>query len=358
MRNRARILQNPRRPPYITDRKRTDVPQRLLYRQIARLLGLLALAFLLAPAAQAEPAKVVIGAYVNKLNEISFPQSKFSVDFYIWFRWKAEGELKDYKPLESMELINGRIESKTSVVEKKIGDMNYASARIAATIFKNWELKAFPFDSHRLSVHVEDSQFVAEQVQFVADEANSRIGDELQIPGWNLGRFTPVVAQKTYKTNYGDVSLPTDALSNYSRFTFGMNMERASFGSAAKLLSTVLAATLVAFIAFAIRPVDVDPRFGLPVGALFAVAASAFVVASSVPDSGVLTVADQMHMLAMLFIFGVLVQSAISLKWDESEQEAKWKLADRLAMFGFPIAFFVLTAWIVASGLKSIILPN
>ena len=357
MRNPVRIQQNPRRLAALpVKNERTDVPHRL----IARLLSLIALAVLLcAPAARAaEPAKVIVGAYVNKLNEISFPQSKYSIDFYIWFRWKPEGELKDYKPLESMELINGRIESKSSIVEKTIGDTNYASARIAATIFKNWELKAFPFDSHRMFVHVEDSQFFAEQVQFVPDVPNSRLGDELGVPGWTLTGFKPEVTQKTYKTNYGDASLPTDALSNYSRFTFGMNMERASFGSAAKLLSTVLAATLVAFIAFAIRPVDVDPRFGLPVGALFAVAASAFVVASSVPDSGVLTVADQMHMLAMLFIFGVLVQSAISLKWDESEQEAKWKRSDGLALIVFPILFFACTAWIVASGLRSINLVN
>jgi hypothetical protein len=344
-RRRSAPLQNP---------MRNEVPHRL----IARLLALFALALLLALPARAEPAKVVIGAYVNKLYEISFPESRYAVDFYIWFRWKAEGELKDYKPLESMELINGRIDSKTSIVEKKIGDMNYASARVAATIFKNWELRAFPFDNHRLFVHVEDSQFVAEQMVYVSDETNSRIGDELSVPGWNLGRFTPMVTNKTYKTNYGDVSLPTDALSNYSRFTFGMNMERANFGSAAKLLSTVLAATLVAFIAFAIRPVDVDPRFGLPVGALFAVAASAFVVASSVPDSGVLTVADQMHMLSMAFIFFVLVESAVSLKWDESEQEAKWRRLDRIALVVFPVLFVVFAGWIITAGLRSITLTN
>lgn len=320
-------------------------------RHCARLLLLFAMALWVALPARAEPAQVVIGAYVNKLNEISFPESRYSVDFYIWFRWKPEGALKDYKPLDSMELMNGRIESKTSIVEKQIGDMNYASARVAATIFKNWELRAFPFDNHRLFIHVEDSQFPAEQMRFVADEANSRLGDELAVPGWTLAGFKPEVTAKTYRTNYGDVSLPTDARSDYSRFTFGMDMNRANYGSAAKLLATVLAATLVAFVAFAIRPVDVDPRFGLPVGALFAVAASAFVVASAVPDSGVLTVADQMHMLAMLFIFGVLVQSAISLKWDEAEQEAKWKLSDRIAMGVFPVLFFGISAWIVARGL-------
>lgn len=320
-----------------------------------RLLRLLLAAatflILLAPA-RAEPQKVVIGAYVNKLQDISFRDSRYVVDFYIWFRWKPEGELKDYKPLESMELINGRIDSRTSVVEKKIGDVNYASARIAATISKNWELSSFPFDRHRLEVHVEDSQFVASQLQYEPDMANSRLGDELGVPGWALSDFRPEVTNKIYKTNYGDVSLPTDSRSDYSRFTIGMDMNRVNYGSAAKLLSTVLAATLVAFVAFSIRPVDVDPRFGLPVGALFAVAASAFVVASSVPDSGVLTVADQMHMVAMLFIFLVLVQSAISLKWDEAEQEAKWKRSDRIALVAFPLLFFAWTAWIVLRAVR------
>lgn len=314
---------------------------------------LLAFAVLLGAAtgAQAQPAEVVVGAYVNKLQDINFRESLFNVDFYIWFRWKPEGALKDYKPLESMELINGRIDSKTSVVEKQIGDTNYASARIAATIFKNWELASFPFDRHQLSIYVEDSQFVASQLRFIADETNSRLGDELGVPGWTMSKFTPSVSTKTYKTNYGDVSLPTDARSDYSRFTFGMNMDRANFGSAAKLLSTVLAATLVAFVAFAIRPVDVDPRFGLPVGALFAVAASAFVVASAVPDSGVLTVADQLHMVSMLFIFFVLVESAISLKWDEAEQEARWKRMDRIALILYPVAFFAWTGTVIVRAL-------
>lgn len=316
---------------------------------VLRLVGL-ALALAAAatvPAAAAEPAKVVVGTYINKMQEVSFRDSRFSTDFYIWFRWKADGELKDYKPLESMELLNGRIESKTSIVEKKIGDMSYASARITATMFKTWSLETFPFDSHRVQVHVEDSQFVDSALVYQPDTANSRLGDELGLPGWVLSGFATQATQKEYKSNYGDTSLPTDARSTYSRLTFGMDMNRAGLGSAIKLLSTVVFATLVAFVAFGIRPVDVDPRFGLGVGALFAVAASAFVVASTVPESALLTVADQMHMVAMGFIFASIVQSAISLKWDEAGEEAKWKMSDRLCIVGFPVAFLLWTGWLV-----------
>lgn len=297
--------------------------------------------------ALAAPGKVVVGTYINKMTEVSFKDSKFSLDFYIWFRWKPEGELAEYKPLESMELINGRIDGKTSIVEKKIGDLNYASARVTATIFKNWALETFPFDSHRVLVHVEDSQFVDSALVFEPDTANSRLGDEIGLPGWVLSGFAAQATQKEYKSNYGDSSLPTDALSTYSRLTFGMDMHRAGLGSAIKLLATVVFATLVAFVAFGIRPVDVDPRFGLGVGALFAVAASAFVVASTVPESALLTIADQVHMISMGFIFASVVQSAFCLKWDEAGEEAKWKRLDRICIIAFPVTFLLWTGWLV-----------
>ncbi|MCW5666822.1 MAG: hypothetical protein KIT35_23560 [Piscinibacter sp.] len=316
-------------------------------RMLLRAWLVCALVLLAGAPAWATPGKVVVGTYINKMTELSFKESKFSLDFYIWFRWKAEGELAEYKPLESMELINGRIDGKSSVVEKKIGELNYASARITATIFKNWALESFPFDSHRVQVHLEDSQFVDSALVFEPDVANSRLGDELSLPGWLVSGFATQATQKEYKSNYGDTSLPTDALSTYSRLTFGMDLTRAGVGSAVKLLSTVVFATLVAFVAFGIRPVDVDPRFGLGVGALFAVAASAFVVASSIPESALLTVADQMHMVAMGFIFASIVQSAICLKWDEAGEEAKWKRLDRLCIFLFPGAFLLWTGWLV-----------
>ena len=310
------------------------------------------LAFAGAAPALAEPAKVTVGAFVNKVQDVSFRDNRYAMDFYLWFRWKAEGPLKDYKPLESFELINGRVDSKTSAVEKKIGDMNYASVRVAATINENWNLRAFPFDNHRLKVHVEDSQFFSKDLVFVPDTVNSRVGDEINISGWSMGNFLAEVAAKTYKTNYGDTSLPTDSLSEYSRFTVGMDMNREGMGTAFKLLTTVLAATAVAFVAFMVKPSDLDPRFGLGVGALFAVAASAFVVSSSVPDSGVLTVADQIHVVSMGFIFASLLQSALALKYEVSGRENVSVKLDHWSLAIFPILFFGWAACIIKSGLR------
>lgn len=314
-------------------------------------MALLLVPGLAAPATPA-PEKVIVGAYVNKLQDVSFKDSKFTLDFYIWFRWKPVGVLADYKPLDSMDLINGRIDAKTAVVEKKLGDTNYASARLTATIFKPWALGNFPFDKHRIEVYVEDSSLIVDQLVFQPDLTNSRLGDELVLPGWMLSDFVTEVTPKTYKTNYGDTSLPADAESTFSRLTVAMNMTRQGFGPAVKLLSTVIFATLVAFVAFGIRPVDVDPRFGLGVGALFATAASAFVVSSAVPDSDLLTIADQVHIIAMAFIFASVVQSAFCLKWDEAGEEAKWKKVDAWSIVIFPLLFLVSTAWLILGAFR------
>jgi hypothetical protein len=225
--------------------------------------------------------------------------------------------------------------------------LNYASARVTATIFEPWALETFPFDKHRIQVQVEDSGLFIHQMVFQPDLTNSRLGDEIALAGWTLSGFVAEAAAKTYKTNYGDTSLPTDALSTYSRLTFGMDMDRQGYGSAVKLLSTVIFATLVAFVAFGIRPIDVDPRFGLGVGALFAVAASAFVVASTVPDSDLLTIADQVHIIAMGFIFASVVVSAFCLRWDEAGEEAKWKRVDAWCLVIFPLAFLLWTGWLI-----------
>ena len=317
----------------------------------AALAALLLLCVGFGAQAQAQPAQVVVGSYVTKVQDVSFKDNKYALDFYLWFRWKAEGALADYKPIDSFELVNGKIENKSSVVEKKIGDLNYASVRVSATISETWDLKQFPFDSHRLRVHLEDSAHGTDELVFVPDTKNSRLGDELNLAGWQLDDFKAEVGNKVYQSNYGDTSLPSDARSEYSRYSLSMEMDRTTYGTAWKLLSTVLAATAVAFVAFMVKPSDLDPRFGLGVGALFAVAASAFVVSSSVPDSGVMTIADEVHMVAIGFIFLSLLQSAFALKLEVSGRDAQSVSLDHWSLLVMPLLFFGWTAWLIGQAI-------
>jgi hypothetical protein len=317
------------------------------------LVGALCMMTLLVGAgARAEPAKVIVGSYINKVQDLSFRENRYAVDFYIWFRWKAEGALADYKPLESFEIINGRVDSKTSVVEKKIGDMNYASARITATIAENWNLTNFPVDHHRTQVRIEDSALTALDLTFVPDTTNSRLGDEIEMPGWKAGNFASAVQGRLYKTNYGDTSLPTDAQSEYSRYVISWDIDRVGWGAAIKLLSTVILATGVAFVSFMVKPSDLDARFGMGVGSLFAVAASAFVVSASVPDSASLTIADSLHMVALGFIFLTLLISSLCLRLEVRGNEELAFRIDHWCLAVLPVLFYGWAAWAIITAAR------
>lgn len=301
------------------------------------------------PVPAAAPAEVTVGTYINKIQDLNFRENKYSLDFFVWFRWRPEGALKDYKPLESFEIINGRIEGKTSVVEKQIDGVNYASARITAVIAETWDLRNFPFDWHRTEVRIEDSVFTADQLVFVADKENSRLGEEIDMSGWAASAFTAEVTAKEYRTNYGDISLPTGNKSVYSRLVISWDLDRTGWGVAVKLLSTVFLATAVAFVSFMVKPSDLDARFGMGVGGLFAVAASAFIASGFVPESGGMTLADQMHMVALGFIFATLLLSALCLRLEVSGKEEVAFRIDHWALALMPLVFFGWALWAIRS---------
>lgn len=295
--------------------------------------------------AYAQPQEVVIGTYVNKIQDLDFPKNKYVIDFYLWFRWKAEGTLADYNPMESFEIMNGTIESKEAQDAMQIGDVMYAQARVSAIMNENWYMAKFPFDSHSMAVNIEDNSLTTKDLVFVNDENNSKLGDEISIAGWEATDFSTEVITKVYQTNYGDISQPSDARSDYSRYMIKMSIHRQSYGSAIKLLSTVLLATAVAFLAFVVKPSDLDARFGMGVGSLFAVAASAFIAAASVPDSGVMTIADNVHMIAFAFIFSSLLVSTVGLKLEVNGREELAYRIDRYCLAIFPLGYFGWAAW-------------
>ena len=302
--------------------------------------------------AYAQPAEVIVGSYINKVLDLNFRENRYTADFYIWFRWKAKGPLVDYKPLESFEITNGRIDNKATVVEKKIGDISYASARITATISENWDLAKFPFDRHRTELRIEDGGLTSQDLVFVDDKTNSRLGDEIAIAGWRVSDFASEVQSRLYRSNYGDTSLPTDARSEYSRYVVSWDMDRVGWGAAVKLLSTVILATGVAFVSFMVKPSDLDARFGMGVGALFAVAASAFIVSSSVPDSASLTVADKMHMVALSEIFLTLLISSLCLRLEVSGREELAFRIDHWCLAIMPLLFYGWVVWVIFGAVR------
>lgn len=286
---------------------------------------------------KAEPAlhkgEVLIGAFVNGIHSIDLRAGTVELDLYIWLRTKSSRNL-----LDSIEVANGAITEKSAIVKKKIGDENYFSMRITAKAFQIFDLREFPLDKQNLTIVFEDSEEDVSKLKFVPDEVNTKVADGAKLPGWKIGKATINVVSHGYDTNYGDLSLGENN-SKFSRAAISIPIDREGVGYFFKLFGTVFLSAFVAFLSFFIRPNNLDPRFGLGVGGIFAVVASNFVLSSMLPDTNQVTMGEALLLLTIVSIFIVLMESVISLRLWESGKENKAIKLDAIAGWVMPIFY-------------------
>jgi len=295
-----------------------------------------------------DPVQCHVGVYIVSLSDADLRSGTCVADFWVWFRWQDA----NYNPLESLEVIDGTIDEKSGEVQKILKDgSHYACQRIRATIRQKWNVARFPLDTQRILISLEDAEVESDGVVFVPDEAGSRVSPSVEAPGWKIGKFSIIAQPQVYDTNYGDTDLPTGASSEYSRAVISLELHRPGMGLFFKLLTGLFVAVGIALVSIAIRPTDLDPRFVLPVGAMFASIASQYVISSVLPDSADFTLADQLHVLAVGVIFLTLLESVISLFLTYADRQGAARRLDAISIVLLAVATTTAVFWLVATAL-------
>ena len=290
------------------------------------------------------PEKVITGIFVNNIHSIDLKSDSFVVDFYIWFRWKNNA----LKPHETFEIINGEIQSKTSLDQKIIHGEHYATYRVLGHIHHNWDVRKYPLDNHKIQINIEDTVNPASAMVYVADQDNTNLSSDINLSSWKLAGKKIWASETKYFTNYGDPTIPSNAESHFSRFTLEIDMKRKGVGYFIKLFAMLFVATGVCFLSFRIKATDLDPRFGLPIGSIFAAAASEFTVVAGLPETNDITMADWLHINSMVFIMFTILVSTISLRLCNHGKEEKAAQVDKMLGFILPIVYVIITILIVA----------
>lgn len=259
--------------------------------------------------ADARPTLVTVGIYVDRILELSVKDVGWTVEFYIWFRWGGD----TLKTCEEFQVVDGTVDSREKEEDESIEGERYQRFRVVAKITKFFDIRRFPCDEHLLIIAVELPGHQRGEVLFVADQEGSSVSSRVKVPAYDLKPVVVLEKPHSYKTARGDPRLQKGAKSTYSQLRMGVGIERSGWGQYFKLFQSLYIAVLLALLAFFIRPTEVDPRFGLGVGALFAGVANAYVISSMVPDTGVLALADIVNGVGIAVILLTVLQSTISL---------------------------------------------
>ena len=289
----------------------------------------------LAHCALLSPRHVDVGVYVNNIPSVNLKEKKFQVDFHIWFRWSGD----DIDPLESFAIVNGHIDAKDALVRKKIGNVNYGSYRVEATIYRNFDLSRYPLDKQSLKIQIEDAKSRGAELVYRADKDNSGISQKINIAGWRIGRVDNYESVTRYPSNHGDISMAKNAESAVPRYTFAVDIQRGGYGNFIKLFSMLFLAAALSFAAFRIRSDHIDARFALVVSGVFLAALTQSTLATNLPESDSFDMADQLYNLTMGFIFLICLSCIHTYKiFVDGDEERAGRLS-RLAAIALLVGY-------------------
>jgi len=306
-------------------------------------LWVLTLLILPSYAADKAPVVVDVGVFLNNVPSVMLKERKFQVDFNVWFRWTGDA----VNPLESFEVVAGHIDLKEELVKKKTGNVNYGLYKIVATINYNFDLAKYPLDDHALKIQIEDVKRDSSEMVYRADTASTNISPKVHVPGWDTGHFDATTAVVHYPTNYGDPEAAKATESNYSRFTFSLDLIRNGYGNFLKLFSMLFFAGGIAFFAFWVRSDYLDSRLALIVSGIFMAAITANMISSSLPESDSFDMAERLYFATMAFIFATCLGSLHTFKIFLAGNEDKANVLSRRLGIVLPVAYVLVNLLIV-----------
>ena len=280
-----------------------------------------------ATAAVTTHTSVQTGAYILRLSNVSPRDGSFDVDMWLWFRWKGA----DVRPDLTFELSGGVISSRSESQVEDDGGTNYATVRVQATIFHDFDVRRFPLDNHVIAIEIEDSELNDSQLSYTVDQGIA-LDPGVKVSGWKVALQTPTVAVHTYDTTYGLRSAAAEG-GNYSRFIMPISLDRTSYGPLFKSFWISALAVLLGLLAFLIKADDLDARFGMGVGSIFAASANAFVITGELPPTTAVTLAEQINLIAVGVIFTSVFISIWSLRLRYQDREADSLKLDMRAMW-------------------------
>ena len=266
--------------------------------------------------ARQKPDTVKVGIYITSIHDIDFKQKEYAITFWLWLKYKN----KDFDFMQNLEVPQAKSVTRSFATIDSSNNQVYLLMKMQCVMKDSWKIRNFPFDKQKLRLSVENSQFDSKSLVFVPDTLGKNYDPRFTLNGWTINNCVISIGVKKYETTFGDPEL-TVPHSEYSSYKVVLNISRDATGLFWKMFLGMYIAFLIAYICFYIDPDEMGSRFGLSVGAIFAVIGNKYIIDSSLPETTSFTLVDTLHGLTLFFIFAIITATSYSLKLVKQNKE-------------------------------------
>jgi hypothetical protein len=293
------------------------------------------------------PDTVKSGIYITSIHDIDFKEKEYTVNLWLWLKYKN----KKFDFLQNLEVPQAKSVTRSFSTIDSSDNQIYMLMKLQCVMKDSWAINNFPFDRQRLRLSIENSQFDSKSLVFAADTLGKHFDPRFTLRGWRIDSLDVTTGIKAYETAFGDESLPKPH-TEYSNFKVKVVIARDAMGLFWKMFLGMYVAFLIAYMCFYIHTDSIDSRFGLSVGALFAVIGNKYIIDSALPESSSFTLVDTLHGITLLFILTVIICTSYSLKMVKQNKLEKANRFDLICAQVLLLVYILLNSWFIYSATR------
>lgn len=288
------------------------------------------------------PDTVKVGIYITSIHDIDFKQNEYTITFWLWMKYKN----KDFDFMQNLEVPHAKSVSRSFATIDSSDNRIYLLMKMQCIMKDTWRIRNFPFDRQKLRLSIENSQFDENSLVFVSDTLGKNYDPRFTLSGWTIDSCITSIGIKKYETAFGDPSYKKP-YSIYSSYKVIVNISRDANGLFWKMFLGMYIAFLIAYVCFYIHPDGIDSRFGLSVGALFAVIGNKYIIDSSLPESISFTLVDSLHGITLFFILAIIAATAYSFKLVKEDKIRTAKKFDMIIAQLFLLVYVAVNIYLI-----------
>ncbi|RYE55147.1 MAG: hypothetical protein EOP48_10815 [Sphingobacteriales bacterium] len=293
-------------------------------------------------AVQGKPDTVRTGIYITSIHDIDFKDKEFTINLWLWLKYKN----KDFDFRQNLEIPGAKSVITSYSTIDTTGGKTYLLMKLQCVMKDSWRIDNFPFDKQKLRLSIENSQFDSEAMVFLPDNSGKHFDPRFTLRGWRIDSVNISTGIKEYETTFGDDTLPSPH-TEYSNFKVRIGIDRDALGLFWKMFLGMYVAFLIAYVCFYIHPDSIDSRFGLSVGALFAVIGNKYIIDSALPESTSFTLVDTLHGITLFFILVVITSTAYTLRLVKRNKLKEARRFDMIAAQILLAIFVILNSYYI-----------
>lgn len=293
------------------------------------------------------PDTVKTGIYITSIHDIDFKQKEYTISFWLWLKYRN----KDFDFLNNLEVPHAKLVNRSFATVDSSNNQIYLLMKMQCVMKDTWHIRDFPFDKQKLRLSIENSQYDSKSLVFAPDTLGKNYDPRFALSEWKIENCKISAGINKYETAFGDPSVLVPH-TEYSAYKVIVNINRNASGLFWKMFLGMYIAFLIAYVCFYIHTDAIDSRFGLSVGALFAVIGNKYIIDSSLPETTSFTLVDTLHGVTLFFIFAFVAATAYSLKLVKAGKEIKARKFDMVIAQVFLLLYVIINVYFITKAIS------